>query len=539
MTATVTCHRATTEPGGGALTGTGILLRLALRRDRVKLPAWTLIVALFVPYFSTVAARTNPTPEALQNTMAMMDVPMLRLFTGPAFGTEDLTVQRYLIAVYFVEFLLGAALMNILLIARHTRAEEQSGRAELIRAAVVGRHASLTAALLLAVTTNVVLAVLLTATAISAGLPAGSALLFAAATAATGLVFAAVTAVSAQLTEHSRAAAGIAGGVLGVVWVIRAVGAVQDTTGGWLTWLSPMGWSQLTRVLADERWWPLGLSIVLAAGLVTAAYALAARRDLGAGIVASRPGPASAPDWLRSPATLALRLQRSSILWWGGSLLAGGLVFGGLAGAMREGIATEFLGTGPDVLSGYLSLMAVGTSFVVGIFTILAVARMRTEEICGRVSPLLTTPTSRWAWLGSSLLVTATAAVTLLALSGLAMGTSAALALGDGGYVGEITAAILVRAPEILLLLALATALFGFAPKAITAAWAVLAYGGFIRFWATDLPAWLKALSLFDHIPRMPIEQFALTPVATLIVLAASVALLGLYGFRRRDLDGR
>ncbi|MEV0830342.1 ABC transporter permease [Nonomuraea rubra] len=539
MTATVTRHRPTTEPGGGALTGTGILLRLALRRDRVKLPAWTLITALFVPYFSTVAARTNPTPEALQKTMAMMDVPMLRLFTGPAFGTEDLTVQRYLIAVYFVEFLLGAALMNILLIARHTRAEEQSGRAELIRAAVVGRHASLTAALLLAVITNAVLAALLTATAISAGLPAGSALLFAAATAATGLVFAAVTAVSAQLTEHSRAAAGIAGGVLGVVWVIRAVGAVQDTTGGWLTWLSPMGWSQLTRVLADERWWPLGLSIVLAAGLVTAAYALAGRRDLGAGIVASRPGPASASDWLRSPATLALRLQRSSILWWGASLLAGGLVFGGLAGVMREGIATEFLDTGPDALSGYLSLMAVGIAFVVGIFTILAAARMRTEEICGRVSPLLTTPTSRWAWLGSSLLVIATAAVTLLALAGLAMGISAALALGDGGYVGEITAAVLARAPEILLLLALTTTLFGFAPKAMTAAWAVLAYGGFIRFWATDLPPWLKALSLFDHIPRMPIERFALTPVVTLIVLAAGVTLLGLYGFRRRDLDGR
>ncbi|KAB8188932.1 ABC transporter permease [Nonomuraea phyllanthi] len=539
MTATVTRHRAAAGSRGGALTGTGILLRLALRRDRIKLPAWTLITALFVPYFFVAATRTNPTPEALHSTMDMVNSPMPRLFTGPSFGTGDLTIQRYLIAVYFVEFLLGAALMNILLIARHTRAEEQSGRAELIRAAVVGRHAALTAALALAVITNAVLAVLMTAMAVGVGLPAGSALLFAAATAAAGLVFAAVTAVCAQLTEHSRAAAGIAGGVLGVAWVIRGIGAVQDVAGGRLTWLSPLGWSQLTRVLAGERWWPLGLSVVLAGILVAAAYTLAARRDLGAGLIASRPGPASASRWLRSPATLALRLQRSSILWWGGSLLAAGLVFGGLAGAMRQGVATDLLGSGPDVLSGYLSLMAVGLSFVVGIFTVLAVTRMRTEEVRGRVAPLLTTPTGRWAWLGSSVLVTAIAAVTLLALSGLAMGAGAAAALGDGRYVGELTGAVLARAPEILLLLAIAMALFGFAPRAIAVAWAVLAYGGFIRFWAADLPGWLKALSLFDHIPRMPVERFTLTPVVALTVLAASVALLGLYGFRHRDLDGR
>ncbi|MEU4576288.1 hypothetical protein [Nonomuraea sp. NPDC023979] len=523
---------------GGALTGTGILLGLALRRDRIKLPAWTLIIALFVPYFATVAARTNPTPEALRRTMDMMDVPMLRLFTGPSYGTGDLTVQRYLIAVYFVEFLLGAALMNILLIARHTRAEEQTGRAELIRAAVVGRHAPLTAALLLSVITTAVLAGLMTVTAIGAGLPAGSALLFAVATAATGLVFAGVTAVSVQLTEHARAAAGIAGGVLGVVWVIRGAGAVQDTEGGGLTWLSPLGWSQLTRVLADERWWPLGLSAALTAVLVTAAYALAARRDLGAGVVATRPGPASAPGWLRSPAALSLRLQRSSILWWSGSLVAGGLVFGALAGSMRDGLATDFLDAGPDVLSGYLSLMVVGMSFIVGIFAILAVTRLRTEEVRGRIAPLLTTPTSRWAWLGSSLLVTAAAAVTLLALSGLALGAGAALSLGDGGYVGELTGAVLARAPEILLLLAITLALYGFAPRAVAVAWAVLAYGGFVRFWATDLPAALKVLSLFDHIPRMPIEGFTPAPLVTLTVLAAGVTLLGLYGFRRRDLDG-
>ncbi|WP_345408139.1 hypothetical protein [Nonomuraea salmonea] len=162
MTAT-TVGRVTAAAPSGAFKGTRAMLRLALRRDRVKLPTWTLGIALFLPYFASVANATNPTAETLRASAKMMDVPMLRLFSGPMFGMENPTVLKYLVNAYFPEFLLGAALMSMLLIARHTRAEEQSGRAELVRAAVVGRQAALTAALLLSVLTNVLLALLLTA----------------------------------------------------------------------------------------------------------------------------------------------------------------------------------------------------------------------------------------------------------------------------------------------------------------------------------------------------------------------------------------
>ncbi|PZG45981.1 hypothetical protein C1I98_14885 [Spongiactinospora gelatinilytica] len=132
-----------------------------------------------------------------------------------------MTRQTYLIAAYFVEFLLLAAVINILLIARHTRAEEQTGRAELLRAAVVGRLASLAAALLVSVITNTVPALLVAATTMGAGLPAGIALLFGASTAAMGLVFAGVTGVAVQFTQHSRAAGGIAALALFVVRLLR------------------------------------------------------------------------------------------------------------------------------------------------------------------------------------------------------------------------------------------------------------------------------------------------------------------------------
>ncbi|MEV4807320.1 ABC transporter permease [Nonomuraea sp. NPDC049421] len=537
MTAT-TVGRVTAAAPGGAFRGTGAMLRLALRRDRVKLPAWTLGITLFLPYFAGVANATNPTAETLRASAAMMDVPMLRLFSGPMFGMENPTVLKYLVNAYFPEFLLGAALMSMLLIARHTRAEEQSGRAEMVRAAVVGRQAALTAALLVAVLANVLLALLLTAAGVGVGMTPGDALLFGAATAAMGLVFAAVTSVSVQLTEHSRAAVGIAGAVLAVVWLLRAVGAVQDVEGGWLTWLSPMGWAQLTRVADDGRWWPLALAVLLGTALAAVAYALSARRDLGAGLMASRPGRARAARGLRSPLTLAFRLQRASILWWGGSLIAAGLVFGGLAGSMREGVAEEILGGDPDVVGGYLSLMGVGMSFLVGIFTVQATTRLRAEENRGRVTPLLATPTGRWAWLGSSLLATGLAAVALLMVSGLSMAAGTALAFGDAARAGAAAAAVIARTPEILFLLGAAATLFGLAPRAVPLAWAVLALGVVVRFWGADLPDWARGLSPFDHIPRMPVEDFRLAPLVMLTALAAGLLVLGMYGFRNRDLNG-
>lgn len=52
------------------------------------------------------------------------------------------------------------------------------------------------------------------------------------------------------------------------------------------------------RPFADERWWPLFLFLGGSAVLVALAFALMSRRDVGAGIVAARPGPrARLPSW--------------------------------------------------------------------------------------------------------------------------------------------------------------------------------------------------------------------------------------------------
>src|SRR5690606_5051713 len=117
-----------------------------------------------------------------------------------------------------------AALMNIFLVTRHTRQEEETGRAELVRANVTGRYAPLTAAIAIALLTNVLVLVVVSALAMANGFAATGSLLIGLGTALSGLAFAGITAVTVQLSEFARPAAGMAGAVLGASFVIRAVG---------------------------------------------------------------------------------------------------------------------------------------------------------------------------------------------------------------------------------------------------------------------------------------------------------------------------
>ena len=98
---------------------------------------------------------------------------------------------------------------------------------------------------------------------LAAGLPTSGSLLYGASVAAVGLAFTGVGLVAAQVTEHARGAVGIGLAVLGVAFLLRAIGDVAENG---LSWLSPIGWAQATNAFGDERWWPLLPAVLLGAG---------------------------------------------------------------------------------------------------------------------------------------------------------------------------------------------------------------------------------------------------------------------------------
>src|SRR5487761_1521631 len=300
--------RPRATPGAGALTGTGALTMLALRRDRIMLPVWVYVVVIGVASNAFTFARLYKTAAARESLVSSGESnPALLFLYGRLNGNSvgALTVWRY--GVWGALF---AALMSVFLVIRHTRCDEETGRLELIGSARVGRQAPLAAAIAGAALANVILIVLLCVVVPFLGLPAAGSVALAFAIGTCGLAFAGLSAVASQLTAGARAARGLAIGVLGVAFLARAVGDSAGASGpSWLTWVLPLGWTETLRPFAGERWWVLALPLALFAAGAWLSFALAARRDHGAGLFPDRPGSPAASEALRDPFTLAWRLQ--------------------------------------------------------------------------------------------------------------------------------------------------------------------------------------------------------------------------------------
>ncbi len=545
-TATVERAATATATSGSRFTGVGTLVRFLLRRDRIKLPAWTGGLGLFVLYLAAALPNFAGTEEDLRGAAQLFNDPVGRLMIGPGYGFDDPTFERFVANGYGLYFALLAALMSILLVVRHTRLEEQTGRAELVRADRVGRSAPLTATVLVAVITNVVGGLLVFVMLVGyAGFAVQGSLVFAAAIAATGLAFAGVTTITVQLSQYARAAAGMAGGVLGLAYLLRAGGDMGAQGGTGLSWTSPLAWPQQTAPFVLDRWWPLALSLGFAVVTTATGFVLSERRDLGASWLATRPGSAEGTESLGTPLGLALRLQRSGILGWGISLAIGGLAFGAYADAMLDAfgelpdVYAELFGGGDQLLAGYLAYMAVFMAYLVAAFAVTAVQGLRSEETGGRLEPVLATPVGRWTWLGSNLAVIAGAVVVMMAVAGFFSGVGAALVTGDVRHLWELTVAHLNQVPAVWVVLAMATLLFGVLPRAVPAAWALVAFGLIAGTFGPllDLPEAVLDLSPFAPAAAMPLEGFRFAPVLVLTLLAAGIAAVGFLAFRRRDLD--
>src|SRR5699024_5994198 len=163
--------------------------------------------------------------------------PGMPPLTVPRYALDEATFPRFVVGMSGVVLMLGAALMSILTISRHTRTEEQTGRAELVRANVTGRHTQLIAALVLTVFMNLLLSACMAAVfhfSQAAPEPLSSTLRFTIGIGTLGCVFAAVAAVTAQLSPFARAASGMAGAVLAVSFVVRGIGDMSSVSGGGL-----------------------------------------------------------------------------------------------------------------------------------------------------------------------------------------------------------------------------------------------------------------------------------------------------------------
>ncbi len=542
-TATLDRPRPARPPGRAAANFAGTLgmLRLYVRRDRVSLPLWVLLlsVPLATVYVGSIL-KVYPTPAARAGFAAsIMASPAQRALYGQVYNDSLGAVGIWKAGMFH----LLIAVAVILTVIRHTRADEETGRTELVDSTAIGRYAGLSAALVLSFGASIATGAIGAAGLLTTEVPAGGSLAFGAALACSGLVFAAVAAVTAQLSPSARFARGAAFAVLGAAFTLRAIGDAGDGT---LSWLSPLGWSLQLRPYAGDRWWVLLLHLVTTAALTLVAYRLLAGRDVGAGLIAERAGPGTAGKRLRGIDGLTWRLDRGALLLW----TVGLLLYGLLMGSVVHGIGDELGGStvvrdivarmgGTSALEeAFIAVAYAMMGMVAAAFAISLTLRLHQEESGQRAEPALAGAISRTHWLASHLTAALAGSTAAMLASGVAGGLVYGIAAGDvAGKLLIVVGTAAVQLPAVWLLAAVTVALFGLAPRFTPVAWGVLV--GFVAVYLIGelarFPQWLLDLEPFAHTPRVGTD-FTAVPLLGLLAIDAALILLGARAFRRRDL---
>ncbi|WP_330230743.1 ABC transporter permease [Nocardia sp. NBC_00508] len=520
--------------------GAGTLLRFALRRERFTMPCWVVGIAALLAFQSLGSQRFYDTPQKLAQIRETMSANAAAIAMG---GPTQLlhTIGGEIVFEIFAYLAVVVALMNMFLVGRHTRSDEETGRAELFRSARVGRRAPAVAALALAGLADVAVVLVVFAAAVGTGLPAGGSLLLGLVTGGVGVTFGALTAVAAQIFENPRSVYGAVGLALAAAYVARAIG---DVRGGAASWTSPIGWGQRSYPFAGDRWWTLLLFAAATLALTAVAFALLERRDFGAGLLSYGTGRATASWALSSPLGLAWRLQRGSVCGWAIGVFALGAAYGSFADSIEDfladnpEIAAYLPGGVADAVDSYLALTVSIVALLASAFGVSSVLRARGEETAGRAEPVLGSPVSRYSWLASHLAVALGGSAFMLAVGGFGIGLAYGLTIADAVQPLRMTGVAFGYAPAVWLVVAVAALGFGWLPKAaVPLAWAAFAYCAVAVLFATafDLPDWFDDASPFTHTPRVPLETLTAAPILVITMAVVAALAIGIAGFRRRD----
>ena len=518
--------------------GTTAMLAILWRAQRRRLLVWVFATVGSLAFTAIAVAQLYDTPEEIASYGEAVVSDALIAINGHVEGIDTLGGIIQDEFGFIASFLMP--LLGLTLVAGMTRSEEESGRLEALLAGRIDRPVPVVSALVLVGAAVSVMDVGFVLSQLAAGLDLGSSVLYALALGMVTIVFAALAAVFAQIVQHSRGVYALGFAVVGLSYILRGVGDVNDTF--WV-WLSPLGWLEKTAPFAkDQRWWVLLIPMVVAMALSALAVVLARRRDLGAAMYRQGPGEPAASSWLVRPLGLAMHGQRGAFLGW----LAGSVALAAVMGALAQEVVGAILGnpsiseamgiTEANAADGFLASTQVYLAIIACGYVVQSLGTLRREEAAGRLEPMLAGALGRVRWFGAQVLVVTTGLAAMVVASAAVFGVTTALSTGDSGYVSTLLKAGLAYLPAELVIAAVAMLLYGAVPRAFALAWIAFAAVTFIGLLGSGLqfPDWVLNLSPLTHVGKPPVDDVDPEALGWLMLIAALLASAACVGFRRR-----
>lgn len=533
------------------------LLRLVVlraKRDWIQILLWVVgTAALAAAAVSGVSSSFGTEADRQGLLMTVFANPVILLFRGLPSGTSESAFTLFLIFPFLA---MDAAFMSSFLAVRHTRADEESGRTELLAAAGAGRMKPLVATIIHGVLANAALAVAIAIVYIGLGFDAGGSWVSGVAAGAVGVSFLGIGLVAAQIMPTPRSANSVAVWILLGTYLIAGVGNAlgsPDLTTMWikstgLVWLSPFGWGEQTRPFADNSTGPIWLLFGFGLLLIIVSAVLQSQRDLGQSFIPEIQGRVRGSRLLASSFGLSWRLSRAAIVGWA----AGGLITGALSTSLAS-VLEDAVKQNPQV-AAMLTKMTAQTDLpqatVVIFFTMMGIlasaasvqviTKARQEESHGRTELILTSPTGRVRWLGGWIVVASLAIVITMgaAVAGAALGLSKQNSpqwslLHDVAIVGagQVIAASVFMAASALI--------FVFLPRlTVGVSWTLLLVGMTVGMFGPlfGFPTWVINLAPISSAPTITGNTVDMQSGVGLVLFTVSAIVVVLVAQRQREM---
>jgi ABC-2 type transport system permease protein len=510
----------------------------------VRAGAALVAVAVGVVFYLGLTGSSAENMVDVSQVRVIAENPAVRALYGPTL--EVASPGAFIVWRYGQFVTLFTAVWVLLATTRLLRGDEEVGRWDLLLATTLDRRRLMVLVLAVLAGTCALVAAALLVAFLAAGEALGGSVLFSAGVGLTLLAVVGLGAVASQVFAQRRRASGLAGAVLGAWFVLRMLADGAAGLGG-LRWLTPFGW--LEQLAPFARGWiaPLGLLAGLAALLAGLAVLLAARRDLGDGLVTESGRAVARLALLQDPLGIAWRARLGGLVGWSAAVGALGLAVGGITDAFADFIAThlgfrevaaEYGFAALVSAEGFVGTMAAFTGVVLACYAVVTVRSVWEDEVAGRLDLVYAAPVTRTRWLGAGV-VAGGVAVLLVSLVAVAT-TAAGIAAGGGAVTPAATAAgVLNTLPVVALFFGVAVLAHGIRPEQATAIAGGAAAATYLVSFigpALDWPAWVRWLSPFDHLAVVPSEPVDWGTAAVLLLLAAACVAGGFLGYARRDL---
>ena len=541
----------------GNFDSTGRLVRFMLRRDRIISALWIIILVLFSAALAPAMDQMFSEPGARQQFGESFDNPVMVAIMGPVYGLDNYTAGAMYANMMLLWVIIAAAVMNIFLVVRHTRADEEGGMAEVVRSLPTGRLAGVNAAMITAAIVDFILAVLLGAALAATGVEGmgvGGCMLYGFAVGASGFVFAGIAALFSQLSSNKSGATGLSFLMLGLFYIIRAAGDMQGSAA--LSCLSPLGLAQRAQVYAGNYLWPVLVLFAEAIVFSAAAYALNVVRDMDQGFIPARPGKKEASGSLLSPFGLAMRLLRNMLIIWiivmfvlaasYGSVIADIPTFVGDSPEYLQviGIPEEIVNSMTEadkaqIIVDYFGLFVITMmSLICFVPVINAALKIRSEEREGRTEQIYALAVPRGKYLAGYVILAFAASVLIQFATAAGLYSATSLLESNPFTFAGLMKSFMVYLPALWVIIGVAVLIAGRFPKATGAVWGYFGFVFLVSFLGGMpdlLPSFVQKISPMTHIPKLPLDDMTFTPLIVLTVIAVALTAAGFVFYNRRD----